>query len=160
MDADSDGVANQQGACPNTPGRTSGEFTRLRHFPVAPAGTSGHTARGFQKPRVLSTTISAPARMRMVYRPASASTSIASVRLTTNEFFLESIALHKPRILILEYNAVIGALRKISFPYDAGVVRTKNASVHPVLLRLVGRAHAPRGQKALYPGGYQSKRRQ
>ena len=40
-------------------------------------------------------------------------------------FILETIEYFRPRILILEYNAVFGAERKISVPYDAAFFRTK-----------------------------------
>jgi hypothetical protein len=44
---------------------------------------------------------------------------ILSVDIDGNDFYvLEAISVIKPRILICEYNAVFGAKRKISVPYD------------------------------------------
>jgi len=49
---------------------------------------------------------------------------ILSIDLDGNDYYvLEAIRFFKPRILICEYNAVFGAERKISVPYDAGFVR-------------------------------------
>jgi hypothetical protein len=46
---------------------------------------------------------------------------ILSIDLDGNDYYvLEAIRFFKPRILICEYNAVFGAERKISVPYDAG----------------------------------------
>jgi len=39
-------------------------------------------------------------------------------------FVLEAIADYRPRILVLEYNAVFGPTRKITVPYDAAFYRT------------------------------------
>jgi hypothetical protein len=45
--------------------------------------------------------------------------------LDGNDYFvLAAINYYKPRILICEYNAVFGATRKVSIPYDANFVRT------------------------------------
>ena len=40
-------------------------------------------------------------------------------------FVFEAISHYRPRILILEYNAVFGPTRKISVPYDANFARTQ-----------------------------------
>jgi hypothetical protein len=49
---------------------------------------------------------------------------ILSIDLDGNDYYvLEAIQFFKPRILICEYNALFGAERKISVPYDAGFVR-------------------------------------
>jgi hypothetical protein len=51
---------------------------------------------------------------------------ILSVDLDGNDYYvLEAISVFKPRILICEYNAVFGATRKISIPYDPAFNRTK-----------------------------------
>lgn len=39
-------------------------------------------------------------------------------------FILESISKYKPRILVLEYNAIFGDEAAVTVPYDAGFVRT------------------------------------
>lgn len=50
---------------------------------------------------------------------------ILSVDLDGNDYYiLEAINFFKPRILICEYNAVFGATRKISVPYQADFYRT------------------------------------
>lgn len=50
---------------------------------------------------------------------------ILSIDLDGNDYFiLEPINFFKPRILICEYNAVFGAIRKISVPYDPHFFRT------------------------------------
>ncbi len=51
---------------------------------------------------------------------------ILSIDLDGNDYFiLEAINLFKPRILVCEYNAVFGAVRKISVPYEREFSRTK-----------------------------------
>jgi hypothetical protein len=51
---------------------------------------------------------------------------ILSTDLDGNDYYvLEAINTFKPRILICEYNAVFGATRKISIPYDPAFNRTK-----------------------------------
>jgi hypothetical protein len=51
---------------------------------------------------------------------------ILSIDLDGNDYYvLEAISVFKPRILICEYNAVFGATRKISIPYDRAFDRTK-----------------------------------
>jgi len=50
---------------------------------------------------------------------------ILSIDLDGNDYYiLEAIAFFKPRILIVEFNAVFGAERKISIPYQADFNRT------------------------------------
>jgi len=51
---------------------------------------------------------------------------ILSIDLDGNDYYiLEAITFFKPRILIVEFNAVFGAERKISIPYQADFNRTK-----------------------------------
>jgi hypothetical protein len=51
---------------------------------------------------------------------------ILSIDIDGNDYHvLEAISTFKPRILICEYNALFGADRKISIPYDPGFTRTK-----------------------------------
>lgn len=50
---------------------------------------------------------------------------ILSVDIDGNDYFvLQAIHVFKPRILICEYNAVFGATRKISIPYETNFDRT------------------------------------
>jgi hypothetical protein len=50
---------------------------------------------------------------------------ILSIDIDGNDYHvLEAISTFKPRILICEYNAVFGATRKISIPYDPAFSRT------------------------------------
>jgi hypothetical protein len=52
---------------------------------------------------------------------------ILSIDIDGNDYFiLEAINTFRPRILICEYNAVFGAARKISVPYEADFFRTRN----------------------------------
>jgi hypothetical protein len=49
---------------------------------------------------------------------------ILSIDLDGNDYFIfEAITYCRPRIIICEYNAVFGAIRSISVPYDAAFVR-------------------------------------
>lgn len=51
---------------------------------------------------------------------------ILSIDIDGNDYFvLEAISTFKPRILICEYNAVFGAARKISVPYESEFFRTR-----------------------------------
>jgi hypothetical protein len=51
---------------------------------------------------------------------------ILSIDVDGNDYhLLEAIHFFKPRILICEYNAVFGPIRKISIPYNSGFVRSK-----------------------------------
>ncbi len=51
---------------------------------------------------------------------------ILSIDIDGNDYFiLEAINAVRPRILICEYNAVFGAKRKISVPYEADFCRTR-----------------------------------
>jgi hypothetical protein len=51
---------------------------------------------------------------------------ILSVDIDGNDYFvLEAIEKFRPRILICEYNALFGGVRKISVPYEADFNRTK-----------------------------------
>jgi hypothetical protein len=54
---------------------------------------------------------------------------ILSVDLDGNDYYvLEAISNFRPRILICEYNAVFGATRKISVPYDPSFIRANKHS--------------------------------
>jgi hypothetical protein len=54
---------------------------------------------------------------------------ILSVDLDGNDYYvLEAISNFRPRILICEYNAVFGATRKISVPYNPSFIRTNKHS--------------------------------
>jgi hypothetical protein len=51
---------------------------------------------------------------------------ILSIDIDGNDYFiLEAISAVRPRILICEYNAVFGAKRRISVPYEADFCRTR-----------------------------------
>ena len=57
---------------------------------------------------------------------------ILSIDLDGNDYYvLEAIEFFSPRILVCEYNAVLGRSRKISVPYDAAFVRKEK---HPSCL--------------------------
>jgi len=51
---------------------------------------------------------------------------ILSIDIDGNDYYVfEAITGFKPRILVLEYNAIFGPTRKISVPYDGNFVRTE-----------------------------------